>query len=105
MPHAGSQMACPGLGPTVVIGVFSEPSDFLSEINCPECGTPFKVAPVWEFVLRQRRSTYGNCWQIFALRSGAKLDRLTARSEDLEPIVDDFETANAREYLWESGVG
>ena len=76
-------------------GVFSEPTDFLSEINCPECGTPFKAAPVWEFVLRQGRSTCGNCWQIFALKPGAKLDGVTARSEDLERIVDDFETANA----------
>jgi hypothetical protein len=83
-------------------GVFSEPTDFLSEINCPECGTPFKVAPVWEFVLRQGRSTCGNCWQIFALKSGAKLDGITARSEDLERIVDDFETANAGEYLWDA---
>ena len=61
-------------------GVFSEPTDFLSDINCPECGTPFKAAPVWEFVLRQGRSTCGNCWQIFALKPGAKLDGVTARA-------------------------
>ena len=32
----------------------------------------------------------------------AKLDGVTARSEDLERIVDDFETANAGEYLWDA---
>ncbi|MCI0628169.1 MAG: hypothetical protein L0387_42045 [Acidobacteria bacterium] len=83
-------------------GVLSDLTDFLSDVNCPECGTAFKAAPVWDFVLRKGWSTCGNCWQIFALKPGAKLDGVAARSEDLERVVDDFETANAGEHLWDA---
>jgi hypothetical protein len=82
-------------------GVYSEIADFLLEVKCPECGSPFKQAPVWDFVLRKGWSTCANCWQIFALKPGAKLDGLAVRAEDLERIVDDFETASAAEYLWD----
>jgi hypothetical protein len=83
-------------------GVYSEITDFLMEVKCPECGSLFKQAPVWDFVLREGRSTCGNCWQIFELKPGAKLEGFTVRSEDLERVVDDFEMSNAGEYLWDA---
>jgi hypothetical protein len=83
-------------------GVYSEITDFLFEVKCPECGSAFKAAPVWEFVLRKGWSTCGNCWQIFALKPGAKLDGFAVRSEDLERVADDFATMNAAEYLWDA---
>lgn len=82
-------------------GVYSEISDFLLEVKCPECSSAFKAAPVWDFVLRKGWSTCGNCWQIFALKPGCKLDGFAVRSEDLERVVDDFETMNAGEHVWD----
>lgn len=82
-------------------GVYSEIGDFLMDVQCPECGSMFKPAPVWDLVLRKGWSTCGSCWQIFSLKPGAKLEGFAVRGEDLERVVDDFETANAREYLWD----
>ena len=82
-------------------GVYSEIIDFLLEVKCPECASSFKQAPVWDFVLRKGWSTCGNCWQIFALKSGAKLESFSVRSEDLDRVADDFDSANAGEYLWD----
>ncbi|MFN8009326.1 MAG: hypothetical protein U0V70_20320 [Terriglobia bacterium] len=81
-------------------GVYSELSDFLIEVNCPECGKPLKAAPVWEYVLRSGYSACSHCWVVFTLKQGAKLDGIKVRSEDLERVVDDIETANAGSYLW-----
>ncbi|MEW5979709.1 MAG: hypothetical protein AB1898_28255 [Acidobacteriota bacterium] len=81
-------------------GVLSELSDFLTEIACPSCQSKMKVAPIWSMVLEKGYSTCGNCWQIFALRSGAKMEGNQVRPEDLETVVDDFESSNAGEYLW-----
>ena len=82
-------------------GVYSEISDFLSEVSCPECGSPFNVAPVWDFVLRKGYSTCKNCWQILTLKPGVKLDGFRVRTEDLERVVDDLESSNATAYLWD----
>jgi hypothetical protein len=84
-------------------GVHSELTDFLSEVPCPNCGTPLKIAPVWEFVLRKGWSSCRNCWRIFCLKAGAKLEGFVVKAEDLDTVVDDFETANAGVYLWDSG--
>ncbi|PYV40475.1 MAG: hypothetical protein DMG06_20210 [Acidobacteria bacterium] len=83
-------------------GVHSELADFLSEVNCPGCSSPLKVAPVWEFVLRKGWSACGSCWRIFSLKAGAKLEGFVVKSEDLDTVVDDFETANAGAYLWDA---
>ncbi len=83
-------------------GIYSELTDFLNEVKCPECSSALKVAPVWEFVLRKGFSTCRNCWRVFSLKSGAKLDGYVIHSEDLELVVDDFETANAADYLWDN---
>jgi hypothetical protein len=82
-------------------GVYSELNDFLLEIKCPECNAAMKQAPVWDFVLRKGWSTCGSCWQIFSLKSGAKLEGFAVRSEDLERVADDFASANASEYVWD----
>jgi len=82
-------------------GVRSELADFLNEVNCPGCNSPLKVAPVWEFVLRKGWSACGNCWRIFSLKAGAKLEGFVVKGEDLDTVVDDFETANAGEHLWD----
>ena len=47
-------------------------------------------------------STCGNCWQILALKPGAKLEGFAVRTEDLERVADDFETMNAGEHLWDA---
>jgi hypothetical protein len=47
-------------------GIFSELSDFLNEVNCPECGKFLKAAPIWEYVLRSGYSSCSNCWMVFA---------------------------------------
>jgi hypothetical protein len=83
-------------------GVHSELVDFLSEVNCPNCSTPFKVAPVWDFVLGKGWSSCGSCGQIFTLKSGAKLEGFVVKDEDLDIVSDDFETANAHQYLWDA---
>ena len=82
-------------------GVHSELADFLSEVKCSRCGAALKAAPVWDFVLGKGWSSCGGCGQIFALRSGAKLDGFVVKDEDLDTVSDDFETANAHHYLWD----
>jgi hypothetical protein len=82
-------------------GVFSELTDFLSEVDCPECGKLLKAAPIWEYVLRRGFSSCSHCWMVFALKHGAKLDGFKVRTEDLERVVDDIETANAASYIWD----
>jgi len=83
-------------------GIYSELSDFLNLVDCPGCGKLLNAAPIWEYVLRSGYSSCGQCWMVFALKQGAQLDGFKLRAEDLERVVDDIETANASNYLWDS---
>jgi transcription elongation factor Elf1 len=83
-------------------GVHSELADFLSEVKCPRCSMSFKVAPVWDFVLGKGWSSCGSCGQIYALKSGAKLEGFAVKEDDLDTVADDFETANAHQYIWDA---
>lgn len=79
-----------------------ELKDFLNEVKCPGCSSMFKVAPVWEFVLRKGHSTCKNCWQVFTLKSDAKLNGFSITSEDLERVVDDYIMGTAGNYVWDA---
>ncbi len=83
-------------------GVHSELTDFLSEVKCQQCSASFKIAPVWDFVLGKGWSSCGSCGQIYALKSGAKLEGFEVKESDLDTVSDDFETANAHQYIWDS---
>ena len=83
-------------------GIHSELADFLSEVKCQRCSGPLKIAPVWDFVLGKGWSSCGSCGQIFALKTGGKLEGFAVKDEDLDIVSDDFETANAGQYLWDA---
>jgi len=79
-----------------------ELKDFFNEVKCPGCSSLFNVAPVWEFVLRKGYSTCKNCWQVFSLKSDAKLNGFSIASEDLEMVADDYVMGSAGNYVWDA---
>jgi hypothetical protein len=83
-------------------GIQSELADFLSEVKCQRCNESLKIAPVWDFVLGKGWSSCGSCGQIFALKTGAKLEGFAVKDEDLDIVSDDIESANAGRYLWDT---
>jgi hypothetical protein len=83
-------------------GIYSDLTDFFNEVKCPKCNSLFKVAPVWEFVLRKGWSACGNCWQIFSLKPDVKLETFIINSDNLETVSDDLEAANASQYIWDA---
>lgn len=83
-------------------GIYSDLTDFFNEVRCPNCSSLFKIAPVWEFVLRKGWSACGNCWQIFSLKPDVKLETFVINSDNLETVTDDLEAGNASQYLWDA---
>ncbi|MCY3756575.1 MAG: hypothetical protein OXG96_02520 [Acidobacteria bacterium] len=75
-------------------------SDFVKEYQCPACGAPMKVAPVWDFVLGKGQSACGHCWKTFRLKEGAQLDGYSVKAEDLELISEETDANSASGYVW-----
>ena len=84
--------------------VRAELKDFLNEVKCPNCASALKVAPVWEFVFDRGYSTCGSCWQVFTLKSGAKLEGFSVNSDDLEVVADDYVTGTAGGHIWDAAA-
>jgi hypothetical protein len=82
-------------------GIYTELKDFLQEVKCPSCGAAMQVAPVWDLVLRKGFSSCAGCGQVFSLKPSGHMEGLIISADDLERVVDDLESANAAQYLWD----
>jgi len=81
-------------------GTLAALSDFVKEYDCPDCKTPMRVAPVWDFVLGKGWSACGHCWKTFRLKEGAQLEGYSIKREDLELVDQKAEVGVASSYVW-----